>query len=188
MALPHLCLHDQGDHPGEKHGNHRQSRDHDPEGYLQCRVRRIEEQKGSQDQGNDAADGQNAVAHDLHLRDEQDNREQDQEHARIIDRQGLHGEKGKDQRDAPDHAGKDDAGVRKLEVKSGQAQKEEDICNIGVAERGQHALTDPHFLFPDQRSLCLQYLPALFQGHFAAVDLLQQPIQIRRHKVDNLKP
>ena len=78
--------------------------------------------------------------------------------------------------------------MRKLEVKSGQAQKEEDICNIGVAERGQHALTDPHFLFPDQRSLCLQYLPALFQGHFAAVDLLQQPIQIRRHEVDHLKP
>ena len=134
-----------------------------------------------------AADGQHAVADDLHLGDEQHDREEDQQHAGKVDRQALEGEERQDQRDAADDAGQDDAGVRQLEDEPERAEHQEHVGDVRIGDDVQEPVAQPdldglgHGILRRQRHRSLRRLDR------AAVDLGQQIRDRVGDEIDDLE-
>ena len=89
--------------------NEKQRRDRDrwnkdAPGDPKERIRRLEEHQGTDDERDDPPDREDAVADHHDFGNEQDDGKEDQGNPGIVDRQGLHGKEGHDQRDASDDA------------------------------------------------------------------------------------
>ena len=117
---------------------------------------------------------EDAVAHDLDLGDQEHDPEEDEEESRPVDRQTLEGEERQDERDATDHARKDDARVRELEEEAQHAEHQEDVGDVRVGDQPEEPVAPPDGERLDGR-------PARVEGdrppgrlHLPAVDLLQE--------------
>ena len=124
--------------------------DHPP-GHAEAHLGRVEQHQRAERHRDDAADRQDAVAHDLDLGDQEHDAEEDQEQPRVVDRQALEGEERQDQRDAADDAGQDHAGVRQLEEEPEHAEHHEHVGHVGVGDHVQEAVAEADLDRPDRQ-------------------------------------
>ncbi len=84
-------------------------RNHDcecgPEAYAHARHRRPNQKQRAEHHGNDSSDAQNAMRGKFRLENEQHKRAGNEQQAREIDGQHMHGVERQQQRDRAEHAG-----------------------------------------------------------------------------------
>ena len=100
---------------------------------------RLGVQRGcTQHEADEAADGQQAVAGDGQLEDEQDDAEADEQQAADIERQAAEADEGEDDGERAQDAG-DEVRVLELEQQSVEAEREQDEGDVRVGQQVQEA-------------------------------------------------
>ena len=75
----------------------------------------------------------------MHVRHEQPDAREQQDHAGPAHRQHREAEQRRDQRDEPERAGEDDAGMKDLVADPGQAREEQQRQDVRVDQRVQQS-------------------------------------------------
>src|SRR5438094_758937 len=133
---PHPRGDDEKKQPGRRadHGHDRPPRHPQPD------PRSVEQHQRAGGHRDDAADREDPVAHDLDLRDQHHDPEQDQEEPRVVDRQALEGEEREDQRDPADDPGQDRARVGELEEEAEHPEHHQDVGDVRVGDDVEDAV------------------------------------------------
>ena len=106
-----------------------------PKAHLQLGQRRVHQDHRAEDQADEPAGGQQAEARHLDLEREEQQPEEDQQQAGVVDRQQQKREEGQQQRQAADDARQDRARGPQLDRQSQHAQAEEQIGDVGMRDR-----------------------------------------------------
>ena len=101
------------------------------------------ERRGAEDERHQAADGQEAVARDGGLEDEEDDRQADEQEPADVERQAAEADEGEDEREGAQDAGHP-VGVLELEEDAVEAEREEDEGDVRIGQQVEERLERVH--------------------------------------------
>ncbi len=170
---------EQDDHEGHESQVHGEAR--------RCRARRLPgpvQHEGAQHERDGATHAEREARH-LDVEDEEDDRDDDQCHARPVDGQAPERDKGEDERDHARHRGHDRARVVELGGDRPQAEDEQEIRDVGVDQGVEELLGKAPGDLAEGSAARAELPLAPNGGHPATVELVQEVRRVAGDQVDH---
>src|SRR2546425_2902047 len=145
----------------------------------------VDQEQAAQGHRDDATGRRDAVGHGFEVDDEQQNREQDEQQARDVDREIEEGQRGEQAGDHPDDARQHQAGMRHPETDPNDRQQEEQVDQVGVGDRFEKLIEPAHVVPLDPGAGGLQRVGAAALADLPAGEIVQQCVEVAALEVDH---
>ncbi len=123
----------------------------------------------------------------LDVHQEQKHGEENQEHARQIDRKRLEREKGEKNADPSYDAGQDGARIGELEDEPVEAENEQDVRDVGIQDPAEELLPPARGDLVTDGVLGVERAGEPRDGHLAPVHLLRELVEVARHVIHDVE-